>query len=470
MSKISTQSVDSRTIFLMLFIMAITMAAGMMFVKMSTTFAVAITLGIVLAVVSFMNAELALYILITAMLLGPQFVVGGVGTLTGRGRAGLTLRFDDFLLVVIGLSWFFKTAIHKELGLFAHSPLNRAIGYYFAVCAISTLAGYMMGRVKGLSGVFFVLKYFEYFVVYFMAVNQLKERRQIERLLFTMLVVCCIVCIIAIYQIPSGARVSAPFEGEEGEPNTLGGYLVLVMSIVLGLLLNYGTKRQKKYLWGLLFLIVIALAATLSRSSWISLVPMIFTLIYFSERKAVIVIPLVFMILVSPFIIPQNVKERALYTVTQPAEEGQIVVGKTRLDTSTSARLGSWKIILTSDFMKHPIIGYGVTGYSFVDAQYPRVLAETGLIGLFAFMYLLHAIYKNARDTYYKTTDPLYKGLTLGYLAGFMAMLAHGIGANTFIIVRIMEPFWFLTAMVIMIPLLLPEPQEEEDKSGSSIQ
>ena len=71
----------------------------------------------------------------------------------------------------------------------------------------------MMGRVKGLTGIFFVLKYFEYFVVYFMAVNQLKEKKQIERFLFTILVVCFIVCLVAIYQIPSGVRVSAPFEG-----------------------------------------------------------------------------------------------------------------------------------------------------------------------------------------------------------------------------------------------------------------
>ena len=190
---------------------------------------------------------------------------------------------------------------------------------------------------------------------------------------------------------------------------------------------------------------------------------MVLTLIYFNKKKAIIVIPLIFIVLVSPFIIPHNVKERAMYTVAQPAEEGQIVVGNTRIDTSTSARLGSWKIILTSDFLKHPIIGYGITGYRFVDAQYPRVLAETGLIGLFVFMYLLRTIYKNARDTYRKTTDPLYKGLTLGYLAGFMAMLTHGIGANTFIIVRIMEPFWFLTAMVIMIPKLPPETLEEKE-------
>ena len=57
----------------------------------------------------------------------------------------------------------------------------------------------------------------------------------------------------------------------------------------------------------------------------------------------------------------------------------------------------------------------------------------------------------NALHTYRIAADPLFSGLSLGYLAGFTAMVIHGIGTNTFIIVRIMEPFWFLTAMVIMI-------------------
>ena len=111
MDKISTQKFDVRTIFLLLFIVFITMAAGMMFVKLSTTLVVMITLGIIVATISFLNAELALYILIISMLLGPQFVVGGAELVPGRGRAGITLRFDDFLIVIIGLSWFFKTAI-----------------------------------------------------------------------------------------------------------------------------------------------------------------------------------------------------------------------------------------------------------------------------------------------------------------------------------------------------------------------
>ncbi len=443
---------DAKNIFLLFFITAVTAAIGMMFAKAPTSMVIMITAGMVLAVVSFFNTELALYILIVSMLLGPQFTIGGAELVPGRGRSGVTLRFDDFLLVVIGLSWFFKTALNKELGLFPGTRLNRAIGYYFAVCLISTLIGYLYGRVRGLTGIFFVLKYFEYFIVFFMAVSQIKEKKQIERFLAVILIVCFIVSLVAVYQIPAGGRVSAPFEGEGGEPNTLGGYLVLMMSIVLGLLLSYGSKKIKIALGLLIFFILLALGATLSRSSWVSLVPMTLALIYYSRKKAMIVIPLVFIIAVAPFVIPNNIKQRALFTFTQPVEQGQIAIGKTRIDTSTSARLASWKMVLESDFIKHPIFGYGITGYRFLDAQYPRVLAETGLIGLFLFLYLLYAIYRSARESYIQTTDPLFRGFLLGYLAGFWAMIAHGIGANTFIIVRIMEPFWFLTALAIMIP------------------
>ncbi len=42
----------------------------------------------------------------------------------------------------------------------------------------------------------------------------------------------------------------------------------------------------------------------------------------------------------------------------------------------------------------------------------------------------------------------------MGFFAGIIAMTAHALGANTFIIVRIMEPFWFLMAIVITIPMV----------------
>ena len=81
--------------------------------------------GLLLAVfaVSFVNIEFGLYILVFSMLLSPEIIIGETaGSSLGRG---VTLRLEDFILVVIGFSWFAKNAINKELGLFLKTPLNR---------------------------------------------------------------------------------------------------------------------------------------------------------------------------------------------------------------------------------------------------------------------------------------------------------------------------------------------------------
>ena len=355
MIRTSNIRIDSKAIFLLLVIIGITFLGGIFVTKVSAGIAFIFITAIIIAVASFLSAEIALYMLIGSMLLSPEFVVGGLTGKAALGR-GVTLRFDDILLVIIGFSWFLKTAIRKELGLFLRTPLNRPIAYYIMACLIATLFGLMMGRVRGLTGFFFVLKYFEYIIVYFMAVNHLRERRQIERFVTVMLIVSFIVCLVAIAQIPGGGRVSAPFEGEVGEPNTLGGYLVFMLSITLGLLLTYGSKKQKALLVSLTIFIVISLLATLSRSSWLALGPMLLALIYFSKKRMVIIVPLILITVLSPFILPSSVKKRALFTFTQPHERGQIEVGGVRVDTSTSARLDSWKNVLTKDFIRHWLI------------------------------------------------------------------------------------------------------------------
>jgi len=97
-----------------------------------------------------MNPAIGLYILIGAIAAGAAVRRGDV-TGGARGR-GITLRLDDFLLVIIGFSWFLSTALNKEAGLFRKTPLNRYIAYYFIACLVSTLIGYMMGRVDGTRG------------------------------------------------------------------------------------------------------------------------------------------------------------------------------------------------------------------------------------------------------------------------------------------------------------------------------
>ena len=93
-----------------------------------------------------------------------------------------------------------------------------------------------------------------------------------------------------------------------------------------------------------------------------------------------------------------------------------------------------------------------MASYGFMDAQYVRTLVETGLFGLAAFGWLMINIFRMAHLRLHEAQDRFAVALSLGYLAGFVALLVHGIGANTFIIVRIMEPFWLVTALVVALP------------------
>ncbi|MDO9529343.1 MAG: O-antigen ligase family protein, partial [Syntrophales bacterium] len=345
--------IEAKSAFLLLALVILAALGGLLIAKASIYISLLIIAIFVLIVTGFLSAEAALYLLIVSMLLSPEFIVGDLLG-RGTGERGVTIRFDDLLLVVIGLGWFAKSAMKKELGLFLETPLNRPILFYIVVCLISTLIGFAMGRLNLKTGLFFVLKYFEYFIVYFMAVNHLRDKEQIKRFVMVMLAVCLVICVIAILQIPAGGRVTAPFEGTVGgEPNTLGGYLVLMLSITLGLLVTSDSMKRKTFLGVLVILIAISLLATLSRSSWLAMGPMLLTLIYFSKRRLVIVVPLVIITLILPLIIPHAVKERALYTVTQRMHAGQVEIAGIRLDTSSSARITSWKNILTKDFIKH---------------------------------------------------------------------------------------------------------------------
>ena len=208
-----------------------------------------LVLGLLAALIfgiSFINIELGLYILIFSMLLSPEILVGE--TAGGSGRRGVTLRAEDFLLVIIGLSWFAKNAVIKELGLVIRTPINKAVICYITVCLISTLIGIMAGRVAPKTGLLFVLKYFEYFIVYFMVANHIRSSDQIKRFLICLFLTAFIVSVVGVLQTPFGERVSAPFEGKVGEPNTFGGYLLFIGCVAAGLITKVEHAKLKMLL------------------------------------------------------------------------------------------------------------------------------------------------------------------------------------------------------------------------------
>lgn len=407
---------------------------------------------------SFLNAELGLHIILLSMLLSPEIVVGGVGGVSigkpdNKGDV-LVVRVEDLILSAVTLAWFARTAIVKELGLIRRTPLNTAVFAYVASLLLATLFGVFFGNVRPLRGFFFVLKYIEYFFVYFIAVNHIREERQLRRLVATALVTCAIASLMGVAQIPSGERVSAPFEGEYGEPNTFGGYLVFMLALILGLAVSVRSLPARIGWFAFAALTGIPLLYTLSRSSWLAAVPMLLTLILLSRRRALLIVPLVAALAVAPLVLPKSVIERYRYTLEAKVDRGEFKLGGARFDTSTSARFESF-IQGFQGWIKRPFLGYGVTGFAFMDAQYVRVMVEAGLIGLGLFLWMLWRLLRIGWVTLQAVRGSPYEGLALGYIAGLIAMYVHAVGANTFIIVRIMEPFWFITGVIVILPEIL---------------
>jgi hypothetical protein len=401
-------------------------------------------------VVVFVKTEFGLYLVIFSMLLSPEIATGPTGLAEGRR---VVIRTEDLILLVVAFSWLAKTAVNKELGLTLKTPLNRPIMWYVVVTAFATLLGYATGTVQGMSGFFYVLKYVEYFVVYYMVANNLSDRSQAWRLVGAAFLTAAIVSAVSAAQIPSGGRVSGPFEGLEGEPNTLGGYLVFMMALAGGIALETQRLRVRVTSLALVALMAFPFIYTLSRTSFLAVPFVLITLGYLSSRRRVLVAAVVLLV-ASPLIgvvLPKPVVDRVLYTFEPEAGQATVKLGKVAFDPSTSARFISMQRAFEA-WIRRPILGYGVTGSSFMDVQYARTLAETGIIGLAVFLWLVWSALKVGLGSFRTLRDPEERGLVLGFVAGTIGLLVHAVGANTFIIVRIMEPFWFFAAIVVTLP------------------
>ena len=431
--------------------------------------------ALMMLVIAFSSVELALYLLVLSTLLSPELTFGGhseaelaAGKVNTTESRGVTVRLDDILLSLVCLTWMFRMGLRQEVGIVRQTPINQPMMWYWMVALFSTLIAMFSGKV-GAYGLFFVIKYLEYFMLFFMIINHVQDEETIKRYIWVMLFTCMAASFAGIAQIPSGQRVSAPFEGELGEPNTFGGYLVLMFSVTLGIFLYTAARTRRRY-WLMFAMVVmlVPLAFTESRSSYLSFVVAIMAFLWISRRKRFLVTMTMIGVVLLPFVLPQNVINRVMFTFHQAKQQGQLKVGGLNVDTSTTERLRSWESVMTKYFPRHPFLGVGVTGGPFLDAQYPRVLLETGMIGLVLFLWFLRRIWVLLREGYHTIEDEVLKGAALGTLCGFAGLLVHAVGANTFIIIRIMEPLMILLAL-LMAALMLQRQRDAAVTSNAMV-
>ena len=414
--------------------------------------------------ISFIRGVEALYIVIFAMLFSPEIGSGlATARATGEGAGGVVIRVEDVVLVATGIGWILRSVyLGRQFGI-VRTPVSGAIGYYMAASIVATLLGVMDGTVKLDTGFFHNLKYFEYFFLFVMILAHVRSSVYAKNMIVAMLVVFFLATIYGYIQMFQGLRVSAPFDAE---PNTFGGYIVLMYCLAGGIILADTRPNVRMMLGALLVFAFPPFLFTLSRSSYLAMLGGLLSfLVVSTKRMAIFVITcgMAAVMMIGILSVPEKVEKRITDTFKQGTQY-HVKIGGIDLDPSASARVISYRQAL--DLWIHkPMFGYGVTGTHFIDGQYVRILVETGVTGLLTFMLVFVYLLREVRKVYNKLQTPFLKGSALGFFCGIIAIMIHATTANSFIIVRIAEPFWLLAGLILLSPML--EAQEARDKEAA---
>lgn len=282
-----------------------------------------------------------------------------------------------------------------------------------------------------------------------------------ERILFTAvhsyIIAGVIVAVIALYQyyITRDIDPQRGLGSTFGDKNGMAIFLVGVVSISTALFTAKNIPTHSKLLYAISTLSAFTvIIISLSRGAWIGLVAVIIIFLLFQPRARKFIL---LSIIIFVFLRPESVMLRA--GLVAPETQSQKWVVENR-DYSDRFRLAvyhsSWNM-----FKESPLIGvgYGTYGnrisnyFSFIKGYKPaphntfvQILAEEGIIGLLAFLWLLYAFLKRGYRIRRIVTTDLARSLNIGMLAGMVGTLVSCLtldGMNT-------SAHWLLFSLAIV--------------------
>lgn len=384
----------------------------------------------------------------------------------------ISIRIEDIFLIVVILATLIKIAFTKDIAGVFRTKLTLPFFLYMLACVLSTLLAFISTDMKIKNSLFSMLKYLEYFLFFLIARDNMRTLKQAKIFVAIFLLVALLAALYSnIFiqeQMKAGAdyfRVAPPVETRKGqEAGTMGGYLIFMMAIAGGLLLYLRPTGIRIFLICLIALMFRPFMYTLSRGSYLAFFPMIFALIFFSKKIVFAYASVGFLILAILFM-PAMVKRRISETIITRQD---VMKSYLQLEVSPMERVESYKNVLFKKFPASPLFGHGVGRY-FIDGQIFLTLCEVGLLGLILFVWVLARLFKMGRRVFQialEKNNDFAKGLSAGFLSAFIGLLFHSLSANTFIIIRVMEPFWFIGAIVVSLPQLMEREENAARETG----
>jgi len=435
--------------------MAVAIAMGLLVTAAPWKLAANVLLGVIALVLTLINVEWGLALVIFFVPLAVQHKVAGLPTV-----APVKLGTDDLLTVCIVLGALLNMARTKRV-FWTASPLNLPLISYLAASLVS-LAAIVANRGIGpafLLSFLHLLKWYESVMLYCIVVGSTTTLRQVRRYLTLGLVGCAVVAVIQLVQrqtgaspeltgtLPSGQiiqRTIASFESDA----VLGAYYAFFLGLILSLALSAQRRHHRWLMTGFGLMVAVTLFLTYNRASYVAALFMLVVLAWLTRRWRMLGVLAVVVLLFS--LLP-GVQERLAMTI----QSRNPVTGQMTFDESSTARLGMWARAMRY-FWTSPIIGIGFWGQrslryygSTAHSQYFTILVETGLVGILTFGWIFWRSFRSANVLRRSTADPLVRTLTTGVMAGLAAVLCHAIFTETFDSFRLTSPLWFYLGLVM---------------------
>lgn len=387
-----------------------------------------------------------------------------------------------FLLMI----WGFKIINTKKF-IITRSPLDFPILSFMAICVLSLFwSNSFPISLKELP--LFLAGPF----LYFITTNQFKERRQIDKIIFIILVIGGLSGIYGliqyqgidfIFQTPKTGRTYKVM-GILGNVNYFAEYLIIILPLAISLFFVTSSRIKK-----ILLLIVIlamggSLMLTFTRSSYLGFgISLIFMFSLFlrnrgkqfiKENKKIFILILVAILLIGfLFVIPNPLNKPGTYIYKIKARTSITALKKAY---TVGRRRAIWEFTLMM-IKDHPMLGSGVGTFKYnslsyqaeffkqgdnrsiyphgfakdVHNEYLQLGAELGIIGLGILLWVIMVYFCNGLKFLKKTKDKYQQGMVIGLMGGILAVLIDAIFGFPFHLPATLVLFWFFLGITMNI-------------------
>lgn len=352
--------------------------------------------------------------------------------------------------------------IVKRLLLRSFAPvgteLNIPIAVYILIGFLSTITSVSLPL--SLQGFFF--KLLEWVMIYFIVIETIDTRQKLNAVLMVTLGSAFFMGIDGIFQALTGADFIRRYSSIAGyiirasfdSPNGFGAWLIVMLLLTFSL--AYFSKSGKRpMLWLLVCLLIFCLVLTYSRGVWIACILAMIFLGFLRSKKVLVIMMAVLLIL--PFVTSDYGKQR--------------VDSIMRISRTNTDRFTLWQeaLNITKD---HPLLGAGLNTYASVAPRYRltektgvyphnsylQMAAESGVMGLGAFLWILVVLFKTSLMNVKRINDKFYTAALFGLLAGLFGLLAHSFVDTDIYSLQLGNLIWLLMGLIIAVQkVFLPE-------------